>query len=598
MDLQHELASVLAEKRLTPIFQPVISVNQKKIIGYEALIRGPSDSPLHSPLNLFDVAERYDMHVRLEFVARELTIHQFSALQLPGKLFLNVSPSVLLEPDFKRGETLRFIEESILQASAVIIELTEHQPTHDYEVMRDAVKHYRDMGFEIALDDLGAGYSGLRLWSELRPEYVKIDKHFIQGVSDDPIKFNFVRSIQSMASAMHCKVIAEGIETLSDLQAVAQIGISHAQGFYLARPLANPPVEIDAALLQTQHVFGTNTVDANGSKRVAELTTKVSPVPAQTKVRDVLEMFQRQKDLNCLPILEDSYPCGLIFREKFFSDLFSSRYGIELHGKQPIARFIDSVPLCFDKTMPLEQVSQQLTASMRSDLAFIVTDQEHYYGIGTVLHLLAEITQQQIHYAKHANPLTLLPGSVPINESINQLLAQNQVFAVAYFDLDNFKPYNDCYGYSAGDNVIKAVADILVDIIPKELGRVGHIGGDDFIAILTTADYLPLCEAVLNAFERQTLGFYSADDWASGGIHSEDRQGNKQFFGLLSLSCGLVDPDRTACCTSHVDIADLTSEAKKQAKKLAGNSYFINRRMPTRKSSPGCCDDAEAAQAS
>ena len=230
-ELKIELEHILSNRLLFPVFQPIVSINQEKIIGYEALIRGPEHSPLHSPIHLFDTAEHLNVQAELECVCREITIKRFAEFAIAGKLFINVSPSVLLEPEFKDGEMLKFITAVGLDPDAIIIELTEHKPTDDYQALREALIHYRAMGFEIALDDLGAGYSGLRLWSELRPEYVKIDKHFVQGLHEDKVKFNFVRSIQNMAEAMNCRVIAEGIETIEDFRVIENIGITHAQGF-------------------------------------------------------------------------------------------------------------------------------------------------------------------------------------------------------------------------------------------------------------------------------------------------------------------------------------------------------------------------------
>ncbi|MBL1265209.1 GGDEF domain-containing protein [Candidatus Methylomicrobium oryzae] len=578
-DLKTELLRILEGKLVTPVYQPIVSVNQRQIVGYEALIRGPSDSPLHSPMNLFDTAARHDLQARLEFVCREATICRFAQMSLPGKLFINVSPSILLEPDFKSGETLKFIRSSGLEPQVIIIELTEHQPTDDYQIMREAVDHYRSMGFQIALDDLGAGYSGLRLWAELKPEYVKIDKHFVQGLHEDRVKLNFVRSIQNMAAAMQCKVIAEGIETAEEFQAIHKIGITHAQGFYFARPMGLPPKELDKKLFAGTRPAD-NALNLYHAKSVAEITQTIDPVTADTPISCILSLFQHDADLAMLPVVDHGIIVGLIYRDKFLCRLFSSRYGIELHGKQPIQFFIDGMPFSVEKNTAVEQVSEQLTTAMRRDQAFVITDNGVYYGIVTVLDLLAEITRQQIHNAKHANPLTLLPGSVPTNELINRLLAEKRAFCVGYFDLDHFKPYNDVYGYSAGDNVIKAVADILTRHIPSEAGYVGHIGGDDFIVVFTVGDWVERCQAILSTFEHSVSGYYKAEHIQAGGLLSEDRHGCDHFFPLLSLSAGLVDAQATCLCQSHVDISDLACEAKKQAKKQPGNNYFINRRKP------------------
>jgi len=582
-DLRKEIINILDSRLLTPHFQPIVSLPQKKIVGYEALIRGPSDSPLHSPFNLFTTAEQFNLSNRLEFLCREITIQRYADLDIREKLFINASPLVLLQPEFKKGETLRLLDQYGVNPRSVIIELTEHKPADNYEIMRASAKHYRGMGFEIALDDLGAGYSGLRLWSELLPEYVKIDKHFIHSLHDDPIKLNFVRSIQSMAVSLNCNVIAEGIETEDEFKAIEKLGITHAQGYYFARPTIVPLDKVDNTVFSNDHAKENKTVPFNNATTAVHIIRSITPISAKTSINDVMNLFHHNSDLTILPLVDDNMASGIIFRDKFLTKLFSSRYGIDLHGKNPIKTFVENTPLCIDKNMPIDLVSKQLTSLMTNDPAFIITHNGEYMGIGTLLDLLAEFTRQQIDNAKHANPLTLLPGSVPINNQVNQLLANKIPFSFGYFDLDNFKPFNDVYSYDAGDDIIKAVANTLTHYIPAESGVIGHIGGDDFIVIFTCHDWLMRCENILEAFKNTVPAYYSDKDLKAGGIHTENRAGEKCFFPLVSLSVGLVDPESTSRCQSHVDIADLASEAKKMAKKITGNSYFINQRMTAKK---------------
>lgn len=578
-DLRKEIITILDGKLLTPHFQPIVSLAQKKIMGYEALIRGPSDSPLHSPFNLFTTAEQFGLSTRLEFLCREITIQRYADLDIKEKLFINASPLVLLQPEFKKGETLRLLDQYGVNPRSVVIELTEHKPAYNYEIMRASAKHYRGMGFEIALDDLGAGYSGLRLWAELLPEFVKIDKHFIHGLHDDPVKLNFVRSIQSMAASLNCSVIAEGIETEEEFKAIEKLGITHAQGYYFARPTAIPIEKIDSTVFTTNHAKDYKTIPFNNATTAVHIIRDITPISAKTSVSEVMSLFHHNSELTILPLVDDNIASGIIFRDKFLSKLFSSRYGLDLHGKNPIKTFIENTPLCIDNNMPIDLISKQLTSLITNDPAFIITHNGEYMGIGTLLDLLAEFTRQQLDNAKHANPLTLLPGSVPINNQINQLLANKVPFGFGYFDLDNFKPFNDVYSYDAGDAIIKAVANTLINHIPAESGVVGHIGGDDFIVIFTCDDWLMRCKNILETFKNTVPAYYSDQDIKAGGIHTENRTGEKCFFPLVSLSIGLVDPVSTSLCQSHVDIADLASEAKKMAKKITGNSLFINQRM-------------------
>lgn len=587
-NLRKEIINILDGRLLTPHFQPIVSMSPKKIMGYEALIRGPSDSPLHSPFNLFTTAEQFNLSTRLEFLCREMTIQRYADLGIKEKLFINASPLVLLQPEFKKGETLRLLDQYGVNPRSVVIELTEHKPADNYEIMRASAKHYRSMGFEIALDDLGAGYSGLRLWAELLPEYVKIDKHFIHGLHGDPVKLNFVRSIQSMAVSLNCSVIAEGIETEEEFKAIEKLGITHAQGYYFARPTVIPVEKIDSLRFTAlDHAKDYKTVPFNNAITASHIIRDITPISANTAISEVMNLFHHNGELTILPLVDDKMASGIIFRDKFLTKLFSSRYGIDLHGKNPIKTFVENTPLCIDKNMPIDLVSKQLTSLTSSDPAFIITHNGEYMGIGTLLDLLAEFTRQQIDNAKHANPLTLLPGSVPINNRVNQLLVSKTPFAFGYFDLDNFKPFNDVYGYDAGDEIIKAVANTLAKFIGEDSGVVGHIGGDDFIVIFTGSDWLARCENVLGAFKNKVSAYYNDKDLQAGGIHTENRAGEKCFFPLVSLSVGLVDPVSTGQCQSHVDIADLASEAKKMAKKTTGNSLFVNQRL-TAKYSESC----------
>lgn len=235
-----QLAAILRQRSINPVFQPILDLNSNSYIGFEGLIRGPAGSPLRPPASLFSAASRFGLSLEVEMLCRQVVLEAFARLQLPGRLFLNVSPSVLTHPSFKNGQTLALMRRLGIGPDRVTIEITENQPTDDIKAMRDALLHYRSMGFRIALDDLGEGFSSLRLWSELHPEYVKIDKHFIQNVNGDPLKRQFLRAFQQIAECSGCQIIAEGIECEAELRAVRDTGIALGQGYHIARPAAVP----------------------------------------------------------------------------------------------------------------------------------------------------------------------------------------------------------------------------------------------------------------------------------------------------------------------------------------------------------------------
>ncbi|GJJ01991.1 diguanylate phosphodiesterase [Duganella rhizosphaerae] len=582
--LRAHLYDILARRQLSALFQPIVHMQSGDIIAYEGLIRGPSDSPLHAPMNLFKVARANGLTVEVEHLCRRVVLERFAELELPGKLFLNVSPECLMQRDAPHGETLEYIHQIGINPDRVIIELTENQPTYDYELMREAVLHYRNMGFQIAIDDLGEGFSSLRLWSELRPEYVKIDMHFIQGINHDPVKLQFVRSIQEIAEKSNTLVIAEGIETQAELLVLRDVGVAFGQGYHLGRPHAQParaaPAEVVKALARNGvAVYPQRGAEKNGAS-IYKLLHQTDSVPSSMNNNELYEIFVRHPKLLIIPVVDDGVPLGLVSRFDMIEH-FARPYQRELYGKKSCKQFMDSNALIADKDTSLQDLSFRMVQADAQQLfnGFIITDQGRYLGMGTGHDLMREITQMQINAARYANPLTQLPGNVPINEHIDRLLGSGTRFWVCYFDLDHFKPFNDVYGYRRGDDVIQLTGRLLSERTDADRDFVGHIGGDDFMILFQSEDWEERCNAILEAFERQVQDFYSIEDRERGGYISEDRQGKKVFYSLMSLSIGAIRVEPHQYYTHH-QIATAAAESKKQAKKIHGNSLFVDRRQP------------------
>lgn len=580
------LDDILSQRSLTAFFQPIVEFSGGRIFGYEGLIRGPEKTPLHAPVHLFRAAEALGRLAELERMSRHVVLESFVAQRLPGRLFLNVSPECLMQPDFREGETLRLIRRLELNPSRVIIELTESKPVYDYQLLREAARHYRSMGFEIAIDDLGEGFSSLRLWSELRPEFVKIDMHFIQGINHDPVKLQFVRSIQVIAECMGSRVIAEGIETPAELNVLKTIGLALGQGFHIARPNPAPPLQApdDVVAALRQGVVAVYPMGQASSKTVTarKLLKPVPVVSPLMTANEVFGIFSRDAALHVLPVVNRGAPLGLINRHRFV-DHYARPYQRELHGSKPCTRFMDHHPLIVDQSMSLTQLSRLIADGSQRHVAdgFIITERGSYLGIGNSQDLIREINEQQIQSARHANPLTLLPGNVPINEHIERLLHNRSSFVTCYFDLDHFKPFNDRYGFRRGDDIILLTARILSEASDPERDFLGHVGGDDFVLLFQSEDWEQRCRKILARFDLEIEALFDAQDFKARGFEGEDRQGNILFFPLTCLSAGAVRiaPDEYR---SHYEVAAAAGEAKKQAKAIPGSALFIERRHPDR----------------
>ena len=571
------LENILDNGSLTPLFQPIVSLKENKIYGYEALIRGPSDSPLHSPINLFDAASRNGRLAELDLLCREIAITKFGQLKLDEKLFINTIPEVLLQQDYQHGLTLDFIKKVGLSAKQVVIELTEQYPINDYKLMRDATDHYREMGFSIAIDDLGAGYSGLRTWSEIQPDFVKLDRHFIQDIHLDKNKRQFVQSMIDIAKGVNCQVIGEGIEVREEYLTSNAINIDFAQGYYFGRPAAEVKRQIETELFaKRKPPTNLNTYYPRENTLVRSLLINIPPLASTDSVNHAGERFQKSPELSGLPILKtDGTVAGMIWRNEFMT-LFASRYGRELHGRKPVSLFIGTEPTITDIDFPLKELSKKITSqdgSIQYGL-FVITENGKYRGLGSLMDLLKQITNMQITTARHANPLTGLPGNVPISEHTTIVIDEARDTVMCYFDLDNFKPYNDIYGYGKGDQVIRKTASLLMEYTDSELDFVGHVGGDDFVILFESENWQQRCSEILSAFTALLSELYKPEHIDEQGMMAQDRQGNNVFYPLLSLSIGAVSVVDFPTITTEADLSEYATKAKSMAKKSTGNSLY------------------------
>lgn len=570
------LLNILNRGAVSTLFQPIVSSLEQRVVGFEALSRGPSDSPLHSPLTLFAAARHHGMLTELEMLCRSRAISRFCALELPGKLFLNISPESLLEQQHYSGGTLAMLETSGLTPDRVVIELTEQAPIDDVTLLHSALHHYRNMGFSIALDDLGAGYSSLRLWSELHPEYVKIDRHFIDGIHQDPVKREFVSSILQMAKASRARVIAEGIEQPEELAVLEEIGIDWVQGYWLGRPASIPEVEPDLLVerLSQHHVSGNN--------EDAPIHSLLLPVPGlheSTSVQTVLECFQQQPTLNTLAILDSHQrPIGAVQRHAL-SQTMLKPFAQEIYSRKPIRKLMDEDCLLVDIRQSLQRVSRLLTSRARQRLEddFIIIDQGTYKGLGRGIDVLRQITELKLQQARHANPLTLLPGNIPIQQCLGRLLEQKLDAQLCYVDLDNFKPFNDLYGYGKGDEVLLALAQLLRELCDPQKDFVGHIGGDDFMLVMRSSDWRERLNQLDQRFQQLCRSLYRPEHIAEQGFSAPDREGNWRKHDLLNLSIGvLLLNGRQTAELDPAHLAEHASKAKHEAKKVRGFSITLS----------------------
>ncbi|MGL4542427.1 MAG: GGDEF domain-containing protein, partial [Polymorphobacter sp.] len=287
-------------------------------------------------------------------------------------------------------------------------------------------------------------------------------------------------------------------------------------------------------------------------------------------------------ELLTIPVVERGETVGILRRHTLL-ERFARPFNRELFGKKPCVTMADREPMCVDAALDLHQLSAQVAISGRNTLidGFVVTDCGRYLGMATGFDLIRKITELQINEARYANPLTGLPGNVPISETLALKLQTVRDFVVAYADLDNFKPFNDLYGYSAGDRIICLVARLLLEASDARQDFVGHVGGDDFVVVMESADWHSRLQRLLPQFEREVRHCFSEEHVLQGGYEVNSRGGDMAFMPLTSLSVGVVNC-HAGRFASYDEVAQAAAQVKKKAKQVVGNSLVVDQPLYAR----------------
>ena len=219
---------------------------------------------------------------------------------------------------------------------------------------------------------------------------------------------------------------------------------------------------------------------------------------------------------------------------------------------------------------------EHIVEVLRTDVEYYIKkplEEEYFYY--TIKNLVGLISRN-----RRISPLTGLPGNVQIQTEMKKRLLNKETFAIMYFDLDNFKAYNDVYGFSNGDEIIKFTARTIskhIHQIQDSDNFIGHIGGDDFVAIIGRTDYDKVCQEIILEFDKYAVDFYNDVDVERGYVEVANRRGIIEQFPLTTISIAVLEVDSKVYKTT-LEIGEVAGQIKHQAKSVLGSTYIINRR--------------------
>ncbi|MFW5730886.1 MAG: EAL domain-containing protein, partial [Desulfonatronovibrionaceae bacterium] len=357
LPLLQELQDIIERPSINIVYQPIMNLSTSSILGWEALARGPLNSHFHSPLSLFNFAEECGLLFPLERSCREQAVKNLGQITQDQKLFLNIHPKTLVDPKFKTGETLRLLKKFSINPENIVFEITERHSTKDFTLFYESLNHYRQQGYLVAVDDLGAGYSGLFSIAEIKPDFIKIDMSLTHGVDKNPAKRALVEAIITFAEKIDAKVIAEGIETRSQLESFIEMGAHFGQGYFLAKPDNPKPVPVfNFSSYARKEIFAS--AKFFGRMKVRELCEPSFTVQSSTRISAIKQYFEDDNPISAIVVCEGEKPVGLIMSHHLDQQL-SYFYGVALFYSRDVTHLMDPEPLMVDVEDMVEDVAKK-----------------------------------------------------------------------------------------------------------------------------------------------------------------------------------------------------------------------------------------------
>ncbi len=573
-------------KKIDYAFQPITNSLTGVVFAVEALIRDVDQAGYDSVEDFFDQAYQDGVLFALDLELRKIAIRKFIEIEFHQKikLYYNYDIRMLEMADHRFGATEGILTGYQLSNEAVCFELNERHQVKQNEAFQSLLAVFKERGFKLALDDFGAGFSSFELFYHADPDVLKFDRFLIHNIDKDLRKRTFCTNIVNMAKLLGVLAIAEGIETREELVTCQKIGFDLIQGFFIQKPTLN----IQELSYTYPDIIQLETDNAVHISRDVELISreliKLDTIFVTDDIRILIEKFHKNSQFDFFPVIDKTgIPLGII-HEKNIKKYVNSPYGRDLLCNKSVTtslrRFISKCPI-IDIHTPQEKILEIYLNNPDSE-GVIITKAQEYFGFLTAKSLLNIINEKNLLLAREINPLTKLPGNILINQYISDVFTHvGNCYYLVYFDFNNFKPFNDKWGFGKGDQVIKIFADILKNVYHSGGPFIGHIGGDDFFIGIKCdkpclQEELQLVWKVVSQFAYTVRIFHSEDEIAKGFFSAKDRYGKTRKFSLMSASAAVLEVPCGKRTFSSEELTMKLTQLKKAAKESSDNMAYAS----------------------
>jgi EAL domain-containing protein (putative c-di-GMP-specific phosphodiesterase class I)/GGDEF domain-containing protein len=532
-------------------FQPLVNLHTGGVVAMEMFAR-PPQGDVQTVLWSAARASRLE---KLDVAWAVAAAHHASAHETLLPLHLNLlADTVVADPEVLTP-LHRALERTGRRASETVLEVNPSYAALEPEALLAGLRRLRRRGYRIALDRVGAGNYPLTVIAEAGPDLIKMDREIVAGLPRQSGCVAVLEALVHLASRIGAQVVAEGVELPVQLATLRQYGVGVAQGNLMGPPSRRPLTYLpNSGILEFRAPVSPAACSGRPGARITDFAHPPLTLPVSATAEEVRNLLRDRPTVTGVVLLnEEGKPSCTLDRNRFLLAL-SGTYGHALHARREAALLGDPPRVLgaeCSALAALDLVRSSEPHRMYDDI--VVQDAAgHCVGMVRVGDLVRGVAEVNIEQAAGLHPLTRLPGSDMVAELVDRKVANAEIFAVSWLDVDDFGAVNDNGGFTAGDDLIRELGRALTDAAQTvETATIAHLGGDDFLVVCDLDDVVPLGSSVLD------------EPW--------EVEGQQIALSLASLVC---TPGSVA---GHRDVSRMLAQLRRHAKTMPGTSWLFGR---------------------
>jgi len=397
------LGEILKGEYIKPVYQPVVSLTDGEIYGYEALSRITDKEYEMDIVQMFETAARMNVSLELERLCGTKSLENAACLAADKKLFLNLDPNIIHNKEFKDGFTKSRLSTYGSDFDNIVLEITERSVITEPNAFLKAIEHYKSQNYKIAIDDVGAGYSGFGLLMDVKPDFIKLDMKLIRDIGKDETKRLLCKAIIDFGKNIGIGLIAEGIEAEDELKSLIGLGVDFGQGFFIGMPkvsLDDIAPEKTKMIKKYYRKIYNKTIKSSIYPIIERIAKPGHTFYPDENAVDIYERLQRNPEINEFAVIENDAALGVMTKAAL-NEIFGGRYGYSLNSRNKIRKLLEGGFLRVNGNMPIDQVSRLAMKRPVESLynPVVVEKAEKYLGIVTIKDLLDACTKIEIETA-------------------------------------------------------------------------------------------------------------------------------------------------------------------------------------------------------